>query len=230
MRNRALAMLSLALGLAGCDGALNRDIAIADGVRNASGGITVNGRIDVGSGAEVIGDLRTVNGGVRIGSGAHTRDLDSINGSITLAERVQAGSVATVNGALVVGGGCRIGGSLGAVNGSVKGAGGAIVDGDVRTVNGPIELRGVTVRGRIGNHAGDVRLLDGTQVEGDVELAEPDHASKRSDAVVVGVGVQVRGVLRAARPIRLFVHPSARIGRIEGATAVAFQGTDVAGD
>jgi hypothetical protein len=135
-----------------------------------------------------------------------------------------------VNGSVAVGTGAHISGSLGAVNGALRGAGGAIIDGDVRTVNGPIELRGVTVRGAVGNHAGDVRLLDGTLVEGDLELKEPDHSSKHSDAVVIGVGVQVRGVLRAARPVRLFVHPSARLAHIEGATAVAFEGTDVAGD
>jgi hypothetical protein len=230
MRCIAPVTLSLCLGLVGCDGGLNRDIAVAAGERGASGGFTVNGRIEVGADAEVAGDLRTVNGSVRVARQARTRDLDSINGSITLAERVQVGGVATVNGSVAVGTGARIAGSLGAVNGSVRGAGGAIVDGDVRTVNGSIELRGVTVRGQVGNHAGDVRLLDGTLVEGDLELAEPDHGNKRSDAVVIGVGVQVRGALRASRPVRLFVHPSARLGSIEGATAVAFEGTDVAGD
>jgi len=44
-------MLSLALGLAGCDGGFNRDIAVADGARDARGGITVNGRIEVGAAA-----------------------------------------------------------------------------------------------------------------------------------------------------------------------------------
>jgi hypothetical protein len=230
MRTLAPVTLSLALGLAACDGGFNRDIHIADGARDASGGFTVNGRIDVGAAAEVVGDLRTVNGSVRVGTGSHTRDLDSINGSITLAERVEAGAVKTVNGELEVGSGVRISGSLGAVNGAVRGTGGTIVDGDVGTVNGPIELRGVTVRGRVSNHAGDVRLLDGTLVEGDLELAQPDHGSKRSDAVVIGVGVQVRGTVRASRAVRLFVHPSAKLGRIEGATPIAFEGTDVAGE
>lgn len=226
---RCLALVTLSLGLVACDAGLNRDIDVAAGARGV-GGFTVNGRIEVGAGAEVSGDLRTVNGSVRIGKQARVGDLNSINGSIMLADRVQVGAVTTVNGSVTLGNGARVAGALGAVNGALRGAGGAIIDGDVRTVNGPIELRGVTVRGAVGNHAGDVRLLDGTLVEGDLELAEPDHANKRSDAVVIGVGVQVRGVLRAARPVRLFVHPSARLGKIEGATAVAFEGTDVAGD
>lgn len=230
MRKLAPAILSLVLGLAACDGGLNRDIKVAAGARDARGGFTVNGRIDVGGEAVVTSDLRTVNGAVRIGAGARIRDLNTINGAVTLADEAQAGSVATVNGTLAVGAGARIGGSLGTVNGALRGAGGTIVDGDVRTVNGSIDLRGVTVRGAVGNHAGDLRLLDGTLVEGDVELAAPDHSGKRSDAVVIGVGVQVRGTLRAERPIRLFVHPSARVGRIEGAVPVAFEGTDVAGD
>jgi DUF4097 and DUF4098 domain-containing protein YvlB len=230
MRSSAPVVLSLCIGLVGCDGGLNRDIVVDAGAQGARGGFTVNGRIEVGDRAEVGGDLRTVNGSVRVGAGARTRDLDSINGSISLAERVQAGAVTTVNGALAVAGGVRIAGSLGTVNGAVRGAGGSIVDGDVRTVNGPIELRGVTVKGRVGNHAGDLRLLDGSLVEGDVELEEPDQAGDRSDVVVIGVGAQVRGVLRVARPVRLFVHPSARIGRVEGATPVAFEGTDVAGE
>jgi hypothetical protein len=230
MRSSAPVALSLCICLVACDGGLNRDIVVVAGASGAKGGFTVNGRIEVGDRAEVGSDLRTVNGSVQVGAGAHTRDLDSINGSITLAERVQTGAVSTVNGALAVGSGARVAGSLGAVNGGVRGAGGSIVDGDVRTVNGPIELRGVTVKGHVGNHSGDLRLLDGSLVEGDVLLEEPDQASKHSDVVVVGVGVQVHGVLRVERPVRLFVHPSARIGRVEGATPVAFEGTDVAGE
>lgn len=228
MRRLALAMVVFAsASLAGCDSSLNRELFIAAGAKGQHGATTVNGRISVGVGAEVVSDLRTVNGAVSVGKGARLRDLDSVNGSIEVGDDVGAGRIATVNGDLTLGMRAKVGGELRTVNGRLRADGGSIVDGDVRTVNGPIELRGVTVRGRVENHAGDLRLLDGTLVEGDVWLAASDRDSGTVDVVVIGVGAQVRGTLRAERPIRLFVHPSARLARVEGVQPQPFEGTDV---
>jgi DUF4097 and DUF4098 domain-containing protein YvlB len=228
MRSPALVMVVLASALlAACDTSLNREVVIAAGAKGQHGATTVNGGITVGRDAEVVADLRTVNGAVEVGSGAKLHDLDAVNGSITVGDDVGAGRVATVNGDLTLGMRDRIGKELRTVNGRLRAGGGSVVDGDVTTVNGPIELRGVTVRGQVANHAGDLRLLDGTLVEGDVVLAAPDGASATTDVVVIGVGAQVRGTLRAERPIKLFVHPSARLARVEGVTPQPFEGTDV---
>lgn len=228
MRRLALILVVLASAwLAGCDASLNRELHVAAGAKGQPGATTVNGRISVGAGAEVVSDLRTVNGAVSVGAGARLRDLDSVNGSIEVGDDVGAGRIATVNGDLALGMRAKVGKQLRTVNGRLRAGGGSIVDGDVSTVNGPIELRGVTVRGQVANHAGDLRLLDGTLVEGDVHLAAPDGASTAVDVVVVGVGAQVRGTLRADRPVRLFVHPSARLARVEGVTPQPFEGTDV---
>ncbi len=227
MRCPALALVVLVSALAACDTALNREVVIAAGAKGQPGATTVNGRIAVGRDAEVVADLRTVNGAVVVGPGARLHDLDAVNGSILVGDDVGAGRIAAVNGDLTLGMRGRIGKELRTVNGRLRAGGGSVVDGDVRTVNGPIELRGVTVRGQVSNHAGDLRLLDGTLVEGDVVLAAPDGVGGVTDVVVIGVGAQVRGTLKAERPIRLFVHPSARLARVEGVRPQPFEGTDV---
>lgn len=228
MRSPALVLVVLAsAALAACDASLNRELFVAAGAKGQPGATTVNGRISVGRDSEVVSDLRTVNGSVTVGAGAVLRDLDSVNGSIEVGDGVSAGRIATVNGDLALGMRNRIAKQLRTVNGRLRLGGGSIVDGDVTTVNGPIELRGVTVRGQVGNHAGDLRLLDGTLVEGDVRLAAPDGATDAVDVVVIGVGAQVRGTLSAERPIRLFVHPSARLARVVGVDPQPFEGTDV---
>jgi DUF4097 and DUF4098 domain-containing protein YvlB len=228
MRTLALTLAVFAsVTLAGCDASLNRELSVPAGAKGHHGAATVNGRITVGAGAEVVSDLRTVNGAVSVGRGARLHDLDSVNGSIEVGDDVAAGRIATVNGDLLLGMRAKVGKALRTVNGRLRAGGGSIVDGDVGTVNGPIELRGVTVRGQVVNHAGDLRLLDGTLVEGDVRLAAPDGAGGAVDVVVIGVGAQVRGTLWAERPVRLFVHPSARLARVEGVSPQPFEGTDV---
>ena len=228
MRSTALALVVLAsASLAGCDASLNREVHVAPGAKGQPGATIVNGRIVVGAEAEVVSDLRTVNGAVAVGRGARLKDLDAVNGSIEVGDDVAAGRIATVNGDLSLGMRAKVGKQLQTVNGRLRAGGGSIVDGDVGTVNGPIELRGVTVRGSVANHAGDLRLLDGTLVEGDVRLAAPDGAHPGTDVVVEGVGVQVRGTLYAERPVRLFVHPSARLARVEGVEPQPLEGTDV---
>lgn len=228
MRSPAVVLVAfVSAALAACDVSVNREVFVPAGAKGHHGATTVNGRITVGQDAEVVTDLRTVNGSVEVASGARLHDLDAVNGSIAVADDVAAGRIAAVNGDVVLGMRVKLGKELRTVNGRLSVAGGSIVDGDVTTVNGPIELRGVTVRGQIANHAGDLRLLDGTLVEGDVTLAAPDGANATADLVVVGVGVQVRGTLRAERPIKLFVHPSARLARVEGVTPQPLEGTDV---
>lgn len=228
MRHAAwTASLCLAFTLSGCDVTANRDLVVPHAAKDAAGGFTVNGRISVGAEAEVSGDLRTVNGSVQIGPGARLHDLDTVNGIVEVADEVAVGRVAAVNGDVALGMRVKAGKSVSTVNGRLRIAGGSVVDGDVSTVNGPLELRGVTVRGGVANHGGDVRLLDGALIEGDVVLGEPDGSRGAEDIVVIGVGVQVRGVLRAERPIVLYVHHSARLGRVEGVTPRPLEGTDV---
>jgi hypothetical protein len=228
MRNRVF-VVGVVAALAACDASFNRDLLVEAGA-HAGGGHTINGRVEVGARAEVGGALRTVNGTVAVAGDARTGDLATVNGAIVIGPRAQVGELASVNGSIEVGSGSRVGGSVGTVNGGLRAAGGTIVEGEVSTVNGGIDLRGTTVRGSVTNHAGDLRLLDGTLVEGDVLLEAPDHPLGRVDTVVVGVGAQVRGALRVARPIKLFVHPSARLARVEGAQPIPLEGTDVQPD
>jgi len=229
MRRRAFPLVVLSVLASACDASFNRDLVIAAQGR-ASGATTVNGRVEVGNGAQVSGDLRTVNGSIAVGTDARTRDLATVNGAVAVGARAQTGDVVSVNGNVELAGQVKASGALRTVNGSLRVAGGTIVEGEVRTVNGAIDLRGTTVRGTVGNHAGDVRLLDGSLVEGDLVLDAPDHPGERVDAVVIGVGAQVRGTLRALRPVRLYVHPSARLAAVVGATPIPFEGTDVTPD
>jgi DUF4097 and DUF4098 domain-containing protein YvlB len=226
-RHRICTAFALSVLVAGCDLSVNRDIDVPAGARSG-GAATINGRIAVGAGAVVEGDLRSVNGRIEIGSDARVRDLNTVNGSLRLADGATATSVIGVNARLDLGERVEVAGDVATVNGAINVGGSSVLHRHVIAVNGDILLRGVRVAGAVRNQLGDLRLLDGTQVEGDVVLEMPDHSGEAwTSTVVIGVGVQVRGTLRAERPIKLYIHPTAKVASVEGATPQSYQGTDV---
>jgi hypothetical protein len=64
-------------------------------------------------------------------------------------------------------------------------------------------------------------------VEGGLLVRKPRgiNFENRPPRVVIGPDAEVRGDLTFEREVRLFVHDTARVGRIEGATPQRFSGT-----
>lgn len=188
----------------------------------------VNGSIRTDEGA-AYRSLETVNGSIVLAAGASADSAETVNGSITLRERARADSVETVNGSLVLEAAADAG-SAETVNGAIRLGRGAAVRGDVETVNGEIKLDAAEVGGNIQTVNGDISLLDGSRVAGGIRIEKPNtgwfnwNSTPRVPKVVIGANSEVAGSLVFEREVELFVHDSARIGRVEGAEVQRFSG------
>jgi DUF4097 and DUF4098 domain-containing protein YvlB len=191
----------------------------------------VNGSITAEAG-QTYGELDTVNGSIRIGDGARTGDAETVNGSIRAGNDVETGGLSTVNGSIRAGSNARIGGNIETVNGSVFVDRGGIVDGNIETVNGAIGLVDTDVDGNVETVSGDVTIGIGSRVTGNLKISKPAsnwlpvlvNAGKRKPRVVIGPDAVVDGELVFEREVTLYVHDSARIGKVTGAEPVRFSG------
>lgn len=187
----------------------------------------VNGSITAEA-RQAYGDLDTVNGSIRIGEGARIEDAETVNGSIKVAANVQAESLSTVNGSIRVAENARIADDLGTVNGSIFIDRGGNVGGDVSTVNGAIGLVDTDLAGGIETVNGDLTVGIGSHVRGGIRYQKPSiswfSVNKRDPRVIIGPNARVDGPLVFEREVDLYVHSSARIGPVTGATAVRYEG------
>lgn len=201
--------MKLARTLLACSLLLAVTPALADGI-NASKSVrggevhdgnlsTLNGRITIGDGAEILGRCSSVNGGIEVGENVRVEELSAVNGTIE------------------VGRGTQVDGTVEAVNGRVSLERGARAL-SVQTVNGRIEIDGAEVDRDVTTVNGDVGLSDGARVGGDILIDEPGRGSSRrsrplriviDDAVVEG-----RIVNEASdRPVEVIFRDG---GRVEG--------------
>jgi hypothetical protein len=215
MRIRSVLALSLALALATPAAFAAQDID------------KVNGSITVEAGQQV-GNLDTVNGSIRIGSGARTGSAETVNGSITVSEDVQAGGLSTVNGSIKAGTNGRFSDGIETVNGGIYVDRGGVIGGKIETVNGAIGLVGTQVGGGIETVNGDVTVGADSHVKGGLHYTKPGHQwfsmNTRDPRVVIGPNAVVEGPLVFERKVTLYVHNTARIGAVTGATAVRYAG------
>ena len=171
----------------------------------------VNGSITADAG-QTYGDLDTVNGSIRIGDGVTAEDASTVNGSITVGDKAVVESLETVNGAI------RAGKDVN-------------VRKDVETVNGAIGLVATQVGGSIETVRGDVTVGVGSKVRGGLRVQKStgffNTDSKKPPRIVIGPNAEVNGPLVFERPVVLYVHTSAKIGPVTGATAKSFS-TDTA--
>lgn len=198
----------------------NKSIRIEAGA-SAEGGNTVNGSIRVGEGAYVTGSLETVNGSIKIGNAVQAGAVESVNGRISIGDDAIIESSETVNGRNELGERVQVAGDVETVNGAIEAGPGSRIGGDVGAVNGSIVLTGVQVAGDVTNVNGDMELLDGTRVEGSVIVRKPKRMGwglGRTDRsnIVIGADVVIEGQLELQREVRLYVHETARIGKITG--------------
>ena len=189
----------------------------------------VNGSVSADAG-QAYGDLETVNGSVSIAAGATVEDASTVNGSITVGDKAQAASLETVNGAIRIGKDEQVRKDVETVNGSIFTDRGTTIGGNVDTVNGAIGLVGTQLAGGIETVNGDITVGIGSHVKGGIKVEKPRGWSmkpRRDPRIIIGPNAVVEGPLVFERPVTLYVHTSARIGAVTGATAKPFS-TDTA--
>ena len=189
----------------------------------------VNGSVSADAG-QAYGDLETVNGSVSIAAGATVEDASTVNGSITVGDKAQAASLETVNGAIRIGKDVQVRKDVETVNGSIFTDRGTNIGGNVATVNGAIGLVGTQLAGGIETVNGDITVGIGSHVKGGIKVEKPRGWSmkpRRDPRIIIGPNAVVEGPLVFERPVTLYVHTSARIGAVTGATAKPFS-TDTA--
>lgn len=218
----------LAFSLAVSAGGWNEDIRVTAGSSDDDYS-SLNGSITVDDGVQQPkADLSAVNGSITIGADVALGDVKTVNGSIRVDGNARLNDVGSVNGRIEIARGAQVSGEVTTVNGRVSLGEGSSVTGDVGSVNGRISLVATQVEGGLSNYNGGIEILDGSTVTGDVTVKEPqDHGNDWNNDpphVVVGRNSQVLGRMIFEREVRLYVHESAQVGAIEGATPKSFSG------
>lgn len=184
----------------------------------------VNSSITAEAG-QAYGDLSTVNGAIRVDSRATIGEAGTVNGSIRVEDNVRSRGLSTVNGGIRVGNGARIDGDVETVNGEVFIDRGGQVTGGVATVNGAIGLVETALGRGIETVNGNITVGVGSHVKGGIRVEKPGKnwgiriGKPKVPRVVIGPDAVVEGPLVFEREVRLYVHQSARIGPVTGATA-----------
>ena len=214
----ALMILPLAVGLALSSSASAADRTSID---------KVNGSIHAEAG-RAYGSLETVNGSIRIDANTTAGSAETVNGSIQVGDGAQVDTLTTVNGSIHAGVRVRIAGNVETVNGGILVDRGGTVGGGVETVNGAIGLIGTDVARGIETVNGDVTVGAGSHVHGGIKVEKPRMQfvtiRRRDPRIVIGPNAQVDGAMVFERPVTLYVHDSAKIGAVTGATAKRYSG------
>lgn len=181
----------------------------------------VNGRVHAEAG-QTYGDLDTVNGGIDIDAGAQARDASTVNGGIDIGNRARLRSATTVNGGIDAGEGVQISGEVETVNGGIKVGFHSDIAGDVTTVNGGVLVQQTKVGGQVRTVNGDITIGAESVVQGGIKVEKPkgmNWGKQRTPRIVIGPRAVVNGELVFEREVELFVHTTAKIGRVSGAVA-----------
>lgn len=189
----------------------------------------INGSITVAAGQSQ-GDLATVNGSIEVGDNARIDEATTVNGRIRIGAGAQVdGDLSTVNGSVRTGEQATVGGDVAVVNGEVFIGRGGQVGGDVSAVNGSVGLVDADIAGDIQMVSGDLTVGVGSHVRGGIHYDEPGFqwfgfGGGDDPRVVIGPSARVDGALVFEREVDLYVHDSAQIGAVSGATAVRYEG------
>ncbi len=220
MIRRHLLAFALALALPGLALAHDTDAPGGD-ISHVNGGITAEA-------GQSYGDLDTVNGGISLRSRAKVGDVSTVNGGISVDDDVQARQLGAVNGSITAGERVRVERGAETVNGGIRFDFYSSVGGDVSTVNGGITVKKTAVKGKIKTVNGDITVGNGSVVGGGILVEKPQGISwgkVRVPRVLIGPNAVVNGELRFEREVELYVHTSAKIGAVSGATAKRYTDT-----
>ena len=188
----------------------------------------VNGSITAEAGTRY-GDLETVKGSIHLEDGAQLEDASTVNGGIKGGDDVRVDSLGTVNGSIRMGERAQVRGEVETVNGSIFFNTGSRVGGDIASVNGAIGLVDTDLAGDIETVRGDITVGIGSHVKGGIHVEKPNGngwsfgmGKQDPPRIVIGPDAVVDGPLVFEYPVKLYVHATARVGKVTGATAVAF--------
>ena len=188
----------------------------------------VNGSIRTDAGTQY-GELETVNGSIMVDAGVSADSVSTVNGGIDVDDKATVGTLETVNGGIDIGEAVEIAYDVSTVNGGVGIERGSRVHGKVETVNGRIELAAAEVGKGIATVNGDITVGADSIVRGGIRVEKPNNgwfnwgnANQKKPRIVIGANAVVEGTLEFEREVELFVHSSARIGTVRGATPQTF--------
>lgn len=207
---------------------VNGSVTVADG-QSADSISTVNGSVKIGKNATIRDDISVVNGSIAIDAGAKISDISAVNGELSIGEKATVGEISVVNGEITLARGVRATNDVTSVNGGILINGQSSVDGDVTSVNGGIGLIGTNVKGRVENVNGNTTIGANSSV-GALRYIKPKGVSiglrntRRIPRVIIGPNAVVRGDLVFEREVKLYVHNTAKIGAVTGATAIPYSG------
>ncbi|HZV38406.1 MAG TPA: DUF4097 family beta strand repeat-containing protein [Pseudoxanthomonas sp.] len=172
------------------------------------------------------GSLETVSGDIRIEAGARTRSASTVSGDIHVAQDATTGGLETVSGDIHAGGKVSADGDVESVSGDIFFDRGGSVRGDVDSVSGDIGLVGTRVGGGLETVSGDITVGVGSHVRGGIKIEKNENGSSMQwghpPRIVIGPNAVVEGPMVFERPVVLYVHKTAKIGRVSGATAKIF--------
>lgn len=219
------ALTACILLVAGCG--VNKSIRVADGETVNGGRATVNGNVSIGADCTVNGDCRTVNGRVAVGAGSQVGSLQSVNGSIKIAENVSVGGdVGTVNGSIKLAANATVEGEVETVNGSVACEVGGSVSEDIATVNGSIHLTRTEVGGNLRTVNGSLTLDDNSRVAGNIFIKGKStrYGKKKAIEISISDGSIVEGdivVRDSKRKVKVILSGGGKVlGEIEHAEVI----------
>ena len=216
-------LLALALALAVSGAHARDDTESGRDISHVNGGITAEA-------GQRYGDLETVNGGISVREGAIAGDVETVNGGITLDDDVQVNSAATVNGGVSAGERVKVARGAETVNGGIRFGFNSRIGGDLATVNGGITVSQTEVGGQVRTVGGDITIGARSMVHGGILVEKPGKlgfkwGKQRIPRIVIGPNATINGSLRFEREVELFVHTSAKIGSVRGASARAYTDT-----
>ncbi len=203
-----------------------------DGSQQSTGDLsTVNGTISIDPGSHA-GNVTTVNGGVHIGADATVGRIQAVNGSLFADSRTTASSMGTINGPIDLREGVRVTGPVDTVNGALNIAPGVDISGQLSNVNGRIRLEGVHIGGMVRTVSGDIYAGPHTRIDGGIFVGRRydgwfswfSNVTHTLPKIVIAPDAVVTGSLRFEQEVKLYVSNRAKIGPVEGATAIVFSG------
>lgn len=211
MNRITLHRISLALALSAAIGT----VMAADGAPDLS---KVNGSL-VAEAGRTYGDIDTVNGSITVESKAVARTVETVNGSIVIDAFATVQDVGTVNGKIVLRNGASAR-NVEIVNGAIVGVSNLRVQKSVEAVNGSIELGAhSSIGSQVKTVNGNITVGDGTVIGGNVTVKKPSNwgmswGKPKIPRVVLGPNSTVKGNLVFEREVELYVHSTAKYGKI----------------
>jgi DUF4097 and DUF4098 domain-containing protein YvlB len=125
----------------------------------AGGPNDVNKNLEVLDGVTQTRNLKTVNGSITVGKNAKIAGASVVNGTITIGDKSTAGNLRTVNGNVELGDSVTIDGQLKTVNGDVTAGKKATFKKGIETVTGAVELNdGTKVNAGVQTVTGSIQI------------------------------------------------------------------------